>query len=289
MKSTETIRNLEASSAQDQVRMIFNRMDRYIVRLAKSLEPANVHHFRTNSRRVEVLIDRLAPDSRHKRKTLKLLSKLRKRAGKVRDTDVHIEFLKSLKLHDRQNQRELMQEALKHEHARRSRKLAKAADADTLKDLRKRLRREQAEIKLDGIDPVRLAISSLPRPGDVPISEKVLHSCRIVAKHARYLAELGGKAPEAQFVIDELKRAQDAIGEWHDVSKLKVSAEKRFGGASESPLVSLLQNLSRARFRSAGNALTHALTSISQSSRARATVGRKTAASHVEPKTAAAA
>jgi hypothetical protein len=117
----------------------------------------------------------------------------------------------------------------------------------------------------------------------------VLHSCRIVAKHARYLAELGGEAPEAQFVIDELKRAQDAIGEWHDVSKLKVSAEKRFGGASESPLVSLLQNLSRARFRSAGNALTHALTSISQSSRARATVGRKTAASHVEPKTAAAA
>ncbi len=263
-------------------------MDRYIVRLSKSLEPGNVHHFRTNSRRVEVFIDHLAPDSRHKKKTLKLLSKLRKRAGKVRDIDVHIKFLKNLKLHDRHNQRTRLQETLTQEHARRSRKLAKAADADTLKDLRKRLRREQGEMKLEGIDPVRLAITSLPRPGEVLVSEKLLHSCRIVAKQARYLAELGGETPEAQFVVDELKRAQDAIGEWHDISKLKTRAEKRFGGASESPLVSLLQNLSRARLRSAGNALTHALTNISSSASARESMGRKPTVSHVEIKTAAA-
>ena len=279
---------LKIAGPQHQAKLVFDRMDRYIVRLSKSLEPANVHKFRTNSRRVEALIDRLAPESRHKKKTLKLLSKLRKRAGKLRDIDVHIEFLKNLKLHERQNQRAQLQHALEQEHERRSRKLAKSADTDTLKDLRKRLRREEAEIHLDGLDPVQMAISSLPQPGEVPPSEKSLHSYRIAAKHARYLAELGGETAEAQFVVDELKRAQDAIGEWHDVLKLKEKAEKRFGGASESPLVSMLQNLSRARFRAASNALTHALSKLSQLATNSAPVRRKAAASQDAARTAAA-
>jgi len=82
------------SVPQNQGRLVFARMNRYIGRLSKDLTPENVHHFRTNSRRVEALIDTLAPETRNKKKALKLLSKLRKRAGKVRDTDVQIALLK---------------------------------------------------------------------------------------------------------------------------------------------------------------------------------------------------
>jgi len=251
------------STPQIQAQLIFERMARSTARLSKSPAPENVHRFRTNSRRVEALVSELAPETRNKRKLLKLLSKLRKRAGKLRDLDVETAFLKELKIPDRQNHRAQMLELLAEEHARRSRKLSKAADPASLQELRKRLRREQDEIKLDGIDPLRLAANSLPKLGRAPMTEKTLHAFRIAAKHARYLAELAGEAPAAKFFVEELKRAQDAIGEWHDILKLRAKAEKHFGSASDSALVSVLQNLSRARFRAAGNALTIALENLS--------------------------
>jgi CHAD domain-containing protein len=96
------------------------------------------------------------------------------------------------------------------------------------------------------------------------MTEKALHACRIAGKHARYIAELAVDTPEASLFIEELKRAQDAIGEWHDIVKLKQKAEKRFGSASDSALVSMLQNVSRARFRAACNALTSTLSALSR-------------------------
>lgn len=239
-------------------------MGRYIGRLSKSVATENVHRFRTNSRRVEALIDQLAPETRNKKKIIKLLSRLRKKAGKLRDVDVQIALLKSLKVPDRQNHRAQLLEILAEEHARRSRKLAKAIDPATLQELRKRLRRERTELELDGVDPLQLAISQLPKLGQVPLTEKTLHAFRIAAKHSRYLAELAGDAPQAKTFVEELKRAQDAIGEWHDVLKLEQKAEERFGSASDSALVSMLQNISRARFRNASNALMSALANVSR-------------------------
>jgi CHAD domain-containing protein len=258
-----TNHHLNLSIPQNQSRLVFERMKRSIGRLSKSMTPENVHHFRTNGRRAEALIEQLSPDTRNKKKVLKLVAKLRKRAGKLRDIDVQIAFLNNLKVPDRQNHRAELLESLGEEHARRARKLTKSADSSTLQELRKRLHREQAEIKLDGIDPLRLALSSLPKPSQVPLTEKTLHSFRIGVKQARYLAELAGEAPSAKIFVDELKRAQDAAGEWHDAVKLKEKAEKRFGSASESALVSILQNISRSRFRSANNALMTAVTTLS--------------------------
>ena len=96
------------------------------------------------------------------------------------------------------------------------------------------------------------------------MTEKTLHACRIAGKHSRYIAELAGDTLEASLFIEELKRAQDAIGEWHDIVKLKQKAEKRFGSASDSALVSMLQNVSRARFRAACNTLTSTLSVLSR-------------------------
>jgi CHAD domain-containing protein len=265
MQPNETSNNhLSVGVSQNQSRLIFDRMNRYIGRISKSPTTENVHRFRTNSRRVEAVIETLAPESRNKKKALKLVAKLRKRAGKLRDVDVQITFLKNLKVPDRQTHRAQLLELLEEQHTRRARKLSKAADSSTLQELRKRLRREEAAIKLDGVDPLRLAASALPKPGQAPLTEKTLHAFRIGAKHARYLAELAGDSPGAKVFVDELRRAQDAAGEWHDAVKLKELAEKRFGSASESPLVAVLQNISRARFRNATNSLMTAMSTLSQ-------------------------
>ena len=251
------------SVSQNQARLVFARMNRYIGRLAKNLTPENVHHFRTNSRRVEALIDTLAPETRNKKKALKLVAKLRKRAGKVRDLDVQLGLLKDLKVPDRQSHRARLLDLLDEEHDRQTRKLSKAADASTLRELKKRLRREQESIQFDGADFLHLAMNALPRIGQ-SLTEKNLHEFRIGAKRARYLAELAGERPEASAFVDELKRAQNAAGDWHDALKLTEQAKRHFGSASESALVSVLQNISRARFRSASNTLMSAVASLSK-------------------------
>jgi CHAD domain-containing protein len=262
MSSVETGSPQTISVPERQSQLVFERLARYSTRLAKNVDPENVHRFRTNSRRVEALVAKLAPQSGHRKKALKLLSKLRKRAGKIRDLDAQIAFLKNLKTPDRQNHRSELLKTLSEERSRRAEKLTRLADPATMKELRKRLRREREGLKLDGIDPLRLAHEALPNPDQSPMSEKMLHGCRIAARVARYLAELGGEQREATVFVHELKRAQDAIGEWHDILKLKQTAEVRFGSASDSALVSVLQTLSRARFRSATHALLHALSNL---------------------------
>ena len=248
---------------QKQGRIVFARMSRYVGRLAKDSKSEDVHRFRTNSRRVEALAAELLPENGNTKKLLKLLSKLRKRAGRVRDLDVQIVFLKNLRVPDRQNHRAQLLELLAEEHGRRSKKLARSFDPDTVRELRKRLRRAESEIKLNGINPLKLAVSRLPKPGPSPMTEKTLHACRIAAKQSRYLAELATESAQAKAFVEELKHAQDEVGEWHDVMRLQQKAAKLFGTVHDSALVAALQNISRARFRRAVNAMTTAIADLS--------------------------
>jgi CHAD domain-containing protein len=251
------------SPFEKQSRLVFQRMGRQIGKLIKSASINNVHKFRTNSRRIEALVSELAAENGNQKKLLKLLSKLRKKAGKVRDLDVQIAFLRELKVPERQNQKAQLMEWLEAEQSRRKKKLEKAFDSDVADELRKRLRRVQREIQFEGMEPLKLALKRLPDPGTTPLSEKMLHTCRIEAKNARYLAELAPECAESKHFIDELKKAQDAVGEWHDIMKLKERAEQLFGGVSDSALVSVLQNISRAKFRRATSALVTAVNKVS--------------------------
>lgn len=258
MKSDRAMAAAPAHSVEGNVRSLFERMSRQIGRVAKDVSPENVHHFRTHTRRVEALVEQLAPEGASESKLLRQLSKLRKRAGKLRDLDVQISFLKELKVPDRQNHRAQLLEQLTEEKSRRTKKLAALFDGSSVRKLRSRLRKVSADIALAGIDPLRMAFARLPRPASASLNEKELHACRIAAKQARYLAELSN-SPAAKEFIEELKRAQDAVGEWHDVWKLTERAEKLFGGVRDSSLVAVLQNITRARFRRAGSYLLDSL------------------------------
>jgi len=264
MGTTDSQTTATADAVNQQVRLVFERMNRQIDRVAKDRKPENVHRFRTNSRRVEVLVDQLSAENGNKRKLLNRLSKLRRKAGKVRDLDVQIAFLKELKVPDRQGHRAQLLDALAKDQERRSKRLANIFDGEEVRKLRKRLRKAQEETNLKGIDPLKLAFNHLPKPGNEPLTEKVLHGCRISAKHARYLAELDAESPTAKRFVEELKKAQDEIGHWHDGLKLTERAEKLFGSVRQSSLVSALQNISRARFRRASSALQTALRTVSE-------------------------
>ena len=236
---------------QTQCRIVIQKLDRQLLRVAKKFDPASVHKVRTYSRRVESLLGHLlAEPNRNHRKLLKLLGKLRKRAGRVRDLDVQMSNLRSLKIAREAGQKSQLQRALAQERGKQARELDRSLDKERLRELRKRLQRAADDLEFpEGTQPLGVTIRELSRLDQGPLTEKTLHQYRIAGKRARYVAEFAGKDPEAERLVEKLKRMQDVIGDWHDWLKLAQRAQELFGGVRDSALVSALQNLTRAKFR----------------------------------------
>jgi CHAD domain-containing protein len=238
---------------QTQCRIVFQKLDRQLTKVAKKLDPTSVHKFRTYSRRVEALLEELHPDpNRNDRRLLKLLGRLRKKAGHVRDLDVQMSNLRSLKIAREAGQKSQLQRALAQERGKQEKKLAQSLNREKKRELRKRLKRAADNLEIpQGEKPLNATMREFIQlgRGQGPLTEKTLHQYRIAGKRARYLAELAGKDPEAQRVIEQLKALQDVIGDWHDWLKLAERAEELFGGVRDSALVAALRNLTRAKFR----------------------------------------
>ena len=244
---------------QELKRLSFQKLLRQLTKLAAKPAPENVHKFRTYSRRVEALLSELVPRlDRNDKKLLKRLGRLRAKAGRVRDLDVQIASLGNLKIPQDPGRKSQLMRSLAEERVQRESKLAKTFDRETVRELRKRLRRAASHQIPKSTEPVSLAMRQLTQLGrdQVPLTEKILHQYRIAGKRARYLAELAGKDPEAERFVHRLKRMQDVIGEWHDWLKLAEKAEKLFAGTPDSALLAALRNVTRAKFRRAVDALT---------------------------------
>jgi len=242
-----------------RTRITFQRLDRELRKLAKKTAPENVHKFRTNSRRVEALLSEVVLERhRNDEKLLTLLGRLRKKAGRVRDLDVQIEALRALKFPQANGHKSQVMDALVDERAKREKKLARAFDRDTTEEIRKRLKRaaNKMEIARD-TDALQLTLRKLGEVGNnnAPLTEKTLHQYRIIGKRARYLAELADGNVEAKRVVEQLKRMQDVIGDWHDWLRLTEKAEGLLGGVRDSALVAMLRNVTQAKFRQSWEAV----------------------------------
>ena len=244
----------------ENTRVTFRKLSRQLSKLAEKLSPENVHKFRTSSRRVEVLVSDLGERrGGNDKKLLKLLARLRKKAGRVRDLDVQSAALRSLKIPEQPVRKARLLRTLAEERSRREKRLTKSLDKKTVAEVRKRLKRAAASLEIpSNADPLTLARQKV-NALDVDqgaITEKTLHRFRIAGKRARYVAELAGKDAEASRLIALLKHMQDVIGDWHDWVQLAERAEELFGGVQESALVAVLRNVTRAKFRQAVNTLT---------------------------------
>lgn len=248
-------------------RLAFQRLGRELTKLAKNPAPESVHKFRTNSRRVEALLGEVAPQvNRNEKKLLKLLSRLRKKAGRVRDLDVEIASLRSLKIPEGNGHKSQFVDSLVEERTRQEQKLARAFDRATTNEVRKRLKRTASRVEIPrNTEPLTLALSKLAKLGrdHVTLTEKTLHQYRIIGKRARYIAELAGDNAEAKRIVDQLKNMQDVIGDWHDWLKLTQRAETLFGGVRDSALVAMLRNVTQAKFRQSVDAVAEARAALS--------------------------
>ena len=251
---------------REHTRTTFRKLARQMAKLASKPSPENVHKFRTSSRRVEVLVSDLAGSRNgNDKKLLKLLGRLRKKAGRVRDLDVQSLALRSLKIPQEPQRKSQLLRTLAEERARREKKLAKSLDKQTVAEVRKRLKRTAASLEIPKTaDPLTLARQKLNdlEVDQGTVTERTLHQFRIAGKRARYIAELAGKDAAAIRLIALLNHVQDVIGDWHDWAQLADKAEKLFGGVQDSALVSALRNITRAKFRQAVTTLTETRTAL---------------------------
>ena len=223
----------------ENTRVTFRKLGRQLSKLAGKLSPENVHKFRTSSRRVEVLVSDLAESrSGNDKKLLKLLGRLRKKAGRVRDLDVQSAALRSLKIPQEPGRKSQLMRTLAEERSQREKKLAKSLDKRTVAEVRKRLKRTAASLEIPkNADPLSLArqkLNALEVDQGV-ITEKTLHQFRIAGKRARYIAELAGKDAEATRLIGLLNHMQDVIGDWHDWVQLADKSRRSCSAGSRIP------------------------------------------------------
>jgi CHAD domain-containing protein len=243
---------------QERSRAILARSSRQLAKLAKHPNPRNIHKFRTNGRRVEAVLQELSAKSGgNSRKLEKLLSRLRRKAGQVRDLDVQISALRNLKIPESARQKSQILQALTDERAAKEKKIAQLFDKTAVRELRRRLKKAAAEIQVSEGDALRgcLRLMAKLEHDSQPISEAVLHRYRVLGKRARYLAELADKSDQAEKLVARLRLMQDVIGDWHDWLKLSQRAQEILGPSDGSPLISVLSNVTRAKFRQAVDAL----------------------------------
>lgn len=247
--------------APKRSRVVFQKLEQDLVKLSSKPRAENVHRFRTDTRRLQILLGELSPKlDRSQKKLLKLLGRIRKRAGKVRDLDVQLAALRTLKIPREPRRKTQLVNHLIELRGQQEKKLRKAVDEDTVREIRKRLKRASKDFRPEASrDPLAVARGMLGaiESGDTPVTEPLLHQYRILSKRARYAAEFANPSTEAVQLIAGIKRIQDALGDWHDWLTLTQTASEHLGEVRESSLVAELHNVTGAKFRHAVAVLSH--------------------------------
>jgi CHAD domain-containing protein len=245
--------------SSQHAKRIFRKTERELDRLSSEKHSKAVHSFRTSARRLETLLEDLSPRrDRNQKKLLKMLNAIRRRAGKVRDLDVQLEALRSLKVPQEPRRKTHLMQSLIELRLKREAKLRKLLRKQHIREIHKRFNQACKAFETDGArDPLAVArqiLASAITAGSSMDAEK-LHRCRIAVKRARYAAELAEKSPAATQFIADLKRMQDALGNWHDWQLLTETATQRLGEVNQSSLVALLHNVTQGKFRQAVKAV----------------------------------
>jgi CHAD domain-containing protein len=243
------------SIASDRSKLAFQKTERALLNLSSGQDAENVHGFRTASRRLQTLIEDLLPQrDRNQKKLLKMLNRIRKRAGKVRDLDVQLAALRSLKVPQEPRRKTRLMHGLIELRAKHENKLRKLLTKQMIREIRKRLKRGSKDVRpensRDALPVAQSMLNEVVRPAG-PVSEDLLHRYRTVVKRARYAAEFAPKSATATQFIAQLKRLQDAVGNWHDWLTLTQTAAKRLGDVNQSSLVAALHNVTQGKFRHA--------------------------------------
>jgi CHAD domain-containing protein len=239
-------------------RNLLRKLQKVTRDISSSTSPKAVHDLRTTARRIETLLSAYGLDDHgYTSKFAKQLAKLRRRAGKLRDADVHIEALKSIRLDNSSRERTALHDRLATLRNKRKKKLLRTFDKEMSNGLPKRIKRASKDLAVppkdssrknhtaEALEKFKALVSKYP-----PLTEKTLHNFRIECKRIRYIAEMDGNRLQTKRVVAALKRIQDAIGTWHDWLTLTQTAGEVVPNTASS-LLAALRAQTRSKFNEA--------------------------------------
>lgn len=217
----------------NQLEKPFNKLGKLLKKLPKQPSPEQVHDIRTRTRRVEAALCAVSLERKTMgRQAIKALTPVRKRAGKVRDMDVLMEFACSLSGERDQECHVQLLEHLGHSRFQAARKLHKVAvlrrraATQSLKRCASSIKRNFNGAKDQKEWPADAAAAALELSAEVAnwpkLNGKNLHPFRLKLKELRYVLQLSGQDSE---LVDMLGEVKDKIGEWHDWTELATIAQ----------------------------------------------------------------
>ena len=251
----------------------FKRVQKSVRKIRKLLKKMSakptldqVHDFRTNSRQMEATLESFGLTSGLGRRVLKPLSRLRKRAGKIRDMDVLTGHAAGI--HTKDSEQDCAVELLEYLGAQR-RKHARKFHSISRQDgpkLRRRLKRAARKFaKLEA----KVGQARRPKPKPEPsasalalgaelastprLNRSSLHPFRLKVKELRNVLKLA-QSPDHD-LVNALGDVKDAIGEWHDWQQLVTIAEKASDHGTQCKLIQELKTVAAAKY---GRALSQA-------------------------------
>jgi CHAD domain-containing protein len=197
-----------------------------IASLQEKITPKGTHFYRTSLRRFqawsEVVHPQIGPEQKE---AFEVLDRLRRRTGKLRDSEIHLELLQNVKGVGAKDIKKLTVE-LKSRRRRYEKKLKAQLEDPSLPKLwrtlwvvREQPPRTEEAASVDSAEVMTaMALKDFRdfvqrRP---KLSPENLHEYRLQAKQFRYTAELAGETVAAKDLTETWKRVQDAIGDWHD-------------------------------------------------------------------------
>ena len=248
------------ASNQNRTKALFDQLQRISGR-SSDATPKSVHRLRTTIRRVETLVaSTWVAAPRKEKKLLKQLDRLRRRAGRLRDLDVQIDALRSIRLESGARDRTRVMSFLEKARNKQETRMLQLFQDVTRDGLPKRLKRTCARLQEEACRPSQqeratdgFLLAALDKFAGLMklypvLNESNLHQFRIECKKVRYLAEISGEGANVTAVLQPLKRIQDSIGIWHDWLALAATAERVLSRSRQVPLLSALHAGTRSKY-----------------------------------------
>jgi CHAD domain-containing protein len=228
----------------------------------------DIHDFRTSSRRIEAMLQAFSMDSGNNcRRILKRISRLRKRAGKVRDMDVLTDYLAGVSCHKEETK--CSAQLLEYLGAQRQKYAAKfdSVRKQYASELDKRLKRTSR--KIEGVLPAdgkagpagsevsagvtASALKLLARLTQPPrLGKTNLHPYRVKVKELRNVLQMAEDSDHQEFV-QSLGEVKDAIGEWHDWEELVAIAREELDHGANCQLLQEIRRIAETKYRNASH------------------------------------
>jgi len=230
----------------DSIENPLQKMRKQLSNFPASPTPEEVHLLRTHTRRLEATVKVLGLESdQESRQLLKIITPVRKAAGKVRDMDVLIGHTTKISA---DGMSEAVVRLVEHlakmrvKHARRLDKVLSERREEICEGLKRSARLMRKKLTdpcgmVDGQAAPQILIAELSHWPE--LDEGNLHLFRIRIKELRYMLQLGKPSVRLLGALGEVK---DTVGEWHDWTELrKIAADVLDPGTEGEVLASIAQ------------------------------------------------